>query len=127
MEHSDVALETSSSRRALAILLTILLWLVSIILTIVSIFAAREIILLELAVLIPQEDTLSRLQASNFINLVHQCTLPILGLIGVTVMIISSELMFNRVGEPSALRRLALIIAAESLIVVPVWIFLWRP
>jgi hypothetical protein len=127
MEHSDLALEPSSSKRTLAILLTILLWLVSVILTVICIFAAREIILLELAILIPQEDTLSRLQAANFINLVHQCTLPILGIIGVVVMILSSELMFNQAGTPRTLRRLTLIIAAECLIVVPVWFFLWRP
>src|SRR5690606_17228464 len=126
MEQTNLALE-SQPRRTLAIVLTIVFWLLTIVLTVTAIFAAREIILLELAILIPQEDILSRLQAANFINLVHNCTLPVLGIVGVSVMIFSSELMFNRAGEPRTLRRLAIIIAAECLIVLPVWLFLWRP
>lgn len=127
MDQSNLAQDQSMPKRNLAILLTVVLWLLSIILTIVSIFAIREIVLLELAVLLPNEDTLSRLQASNVINLVHQCTLPILGVIGVVVMVICTEFLFNHAGKPRALRNLARIIAAESVIVLPVWLFLWRP
>ena len=127
MDQSDLAQDQSMLKRNFAILLTIVLWLVSILLTIACIFAAREIVLLELAVLLPQEDTLSRLQSANLINFVHQCTLPILGLIGIVVMVFSTEFLFNHAGKPKALRNLARIIAAEAVIVLPVWFLFWRP
>jgi hypothetical protein len=52
--------------------------------------------------------------------------MPVLGIIGLVVAIFSSEYVFRYAGQPRALRALLIIIAVESVIVLPVWLLLWR-
>ena len=126
MKQDRLILDQFLNRKNVAILLTIVLWLISAVLTLICIFAVREVFLWGLAAILAPSDTASRNQAANIINLAHHCTVIILGLISVVVVVGTSEIAFRNPGQPGTLRTLTLIILAECAIVVPVTLLFWR-
>jgi hypothetical protein len=126
MTQNDLTRNQPMFKISPAVVLSVALWLVAIVLAMLCVFAARELFLWGLGVLIPQPDTRSRLQAANFIDLAHQCFMLILGVADIILLMGISEYFFRHIGQARLLRTLALVIAIESAIVLPVYLFFWR-
>jgi hypothetical protein len=110
----------------LNILISSVLWLVSIALTVMCIFAVRELLLWSVALLLAPPDREAQLRTANMLNLVHQCGMIILGVIDLGFIVGITEYFFRHMREPRALRLLALVVAIECAIVIPVWWLFWR-
>jgi hypothetical protein len=115
-----------SSRNPNAVIASGALWLVSVALGGLAVFALRAILMWALALLIPQPDAGSRLETANAINLFQMCGTIAFGVVFVGVIIYVSERFFRDAGKPRFLRTLATIILIEGAIVLPVWWLLWR-
>lgn len=126
MKLNGLAPERPANRVSVAVLVSGALWLVSVLLTIVSIFAIREIILwgLGVALVDPQAD--HNFQATEVINLVHQCMMMVLGIAALGAVIYLSESFFSHAGQPQLIRRLGRIIAVELGLVLLVALLFWR-
>lgn len=115
-----------SSRKPAAVIVSGALWLASVVLGGLTVFAARVILIWAMALLIPQPTTKARLETTNVINLAQQCGTVVFGLILLGIIVYTSERFFREAGNPRLLRMLARIIAVECLIVLPVWWLVWR-
>lgn len=102
------------------------LWLVSVGLGGLAVFALRAVLIWALALLIPQPDNASRLETANVINFAQMCGSIAFGLAFLAVIIYMSERFFRDAGKPRFTRALVTLIAVECAIVLPVWWLLWR-
>ncbi len=117
---------TEQPRSAVAVTLSIVFWLVSVALAALSPFALRDVLVWAMALVIPQPDQYSRLRTAQSINVASQCGTAIFGVLAVVVMVFCTEAFFHHAGQPRLLRRLAWVIAAECLLIIPVALFFWR-
>jgi hypothetical protein len=115
-----------SSVKSSAILITGALWLVSVALGGLAVFALRAVLMWGMAFLIPQPDTASRLETANVINFVQMCGSVVFGLAFLAVILYISERFFRDAGNPRLTRALVRLIVIEGVIVLPVWLLLWR-
>src|SRR5690348_4475650 len=97
----------------IAVLVSGVLWLVSVLLTIISIFAIREIILWGLAFILIDPHAAHNYKAAGVINLAHQCLMMVLGVAALGLIIYTSEQFFAHAGQPRLMRILGRIIAVE--------------
>jgi hypothetical protein len=104
----------------MAVLVSGALWLVSILLTCMTIFAIREIVVWGFAL------TLTDPKAPAIINVVQQWLMIVLGIVALGVILYTGELFFDHAGQPRLMRTFGRIIVVEFLIVLPVGLLFWR-
>ena len=102
------------------------LWLLSVILILLSILAVREIFLWGVSEILLRNSPAHDYQAAGIIDTLHFCLVTVLGIVGLTVAVISSEFGLRRAGKPGSLRVLLLLIVAECAVVLPVALIFWR-
>ena len=125
MKQMELGQDQFFMKRGVTILVSAVLWVVSVILALLAIFAVREVVIWALATALTGDDQASRLQAAHFVNLGQDCAIVALGLIGLIAIIYSGDYFFHHMGEARLLRRLLVIIAVECVIVVPVALIFW--
>jgi hypothetical protein len=108
------------------LLVSVGLWMFSMFLTVMSVFAFRELFLWGMSILLASPDRATQMRGANLIDLSHQCTMIIVGMAALGVMIGVSEYFFRHLREARTTRILFLITAIEAAIVFPVWLFFWR-
>ncbi len=101
-------------------------WAVSVVLTLASIFALRDVIVWALAILLPNQDMAAQLDSANLINLANQCGVIGLAVIALVVIAYSTEHAFRQSNQARTRRRLIGIIVVECVIVLPVALLLWH-
>ncbi|MBZ0290548.1 MAG: hypothetical protein K8I30_23190 [Anaerolineae bacterium] len=126
MKLNGMAPERPAPNASLAVLVSGALWLVAVLLTIISIFAIREIILWGLGFLLIDPQAAHNYQAVEVINLAHQCLMMVLGIAALGLVIYVSESFFAHAGQPRLLRTLGRIVAVEFGIVLLVALLFWR-
>jgi hypothetical protein len=102
------------------------LWMFSMFLTVMSVFAFRELFLWGMSVILASPDRATQLRTANLIDFSHQCTMLIVGMAALAVMIGVSEYFFRHLREARTVRILFLIAAIEAAIVLPTWFLFWR-
>ncbi len=122
----DNRLPSAALKKTLLSLLSGLLWLVSAILALVSIFAARDLLMWVLTLLLLQS-SVGSYDGANALSVANDCGSLLLGIASITAIIISSEYFFKHSGQPRVFRLLFMIIAAECALIIPAAIFFWRP
>ncbi len=111
----------------LNVLISGVLWLISIALTVMCIFAMRELLIWGVGVLLASPDRGDQLRAANALDLANQCGMIGFGVIDLAVIIGISGYFFGHMRQARTLRILALVVAIECAIVIPVWWLFWRP
>jgi hypothetical protein len=109
-----------------ALILSVVLWLVSVVLAMLCLFAARELLILGLGLLFTGADRLTQMRGANLLNTSHHCLIMILAVVDVTVLMAITEYFFRYMGQPRLLRAQLVIIALECAMVVPAWWMFWR-
>lgn len=115
-----------SPRIAVTHILSIALWVASIILVVLGIFALREVLIWGVALVLSAPDRLSQLRAENMVTLSQQCGVVVFGVVALGAIIAISEYFFRNFGKPRLLRTLLIILAFEAALVLPVWALFWR-
>ncbi|MCC6804402.1 MAG: hypothetical protein IT319_16080 [Anaerolineae bacterium] len=113
-------------RRPTALALSGVLWLATVVLSVLLIFALRDMLIWGLGLVIPQPTTKARLETANVISLAQQCGVIVFGLVGLILLIYCTDRLIREAGQPKLLRTLARIIAVEFVLVLPAWWILWR-
>jgi hypothetical protein len=126
MKLNGVAPERPAPNASIAVLVSGALWLVSVLLTIISIFAIRELILWGLGFLLIDPQAAHNYQATEVINLAHQCLMMVLGIGALGLVIYISESFFAQAGQPRLIRTLSRVIAVEFGLVLLVALLFWR-
>lgn len=115
-----------TKQRPTALAASGVLWLASVVLGLLGIFALRDLLVWGLALIIPQPTTKVRLETANLISLAQQCGVVVFGVIGLVLLVYCTERLIRDAGKPNLLRLLARIVAVEFVIVLPAWWILWR-
>ncbi len=115
----------SPAQRVGARMLTIGLWLLTLVLGLLTIFALRELVIWGAAILFSGVDSLSKSQAAGLINIANYCSVAILGIMVLGAVIVSGEYVGKHIGERRLLRLLTIMIAVECAIILPVGFFFW--
>lgn len=123
----DVLDGTQAPRPYGRIALTLALWLVSVVLTFFVVFAARDILVWVMAMLLVRPETTpgQRIDAAQIINLASMCLIIVLGLLGIGVLVVSGDSTFKHLGQPRQIRRLLVLVVVEAAIVLPSAWFFW--
>lgn len=125
MEEMQPSSTWDTLKHAANVLLFGALWLLSVFLMFLTIFALREAFLWGLAEILVWRRPDHPHQSAAIINAAHHCFVILLGLVSIVVVIGGSEFAFRRAGKPGSLRVLLLIIAVECAIVLPVALAFW--
>jgi hypothetical protein len=115
-----------SNRPSSTVLVSAALWLVSIVLGGLAVFALRAVLLWGMALVIPVTDVASQLEATKVINLSGMCGSVVFGLVFLGIIIYISERFFRDAGKPGFMRTLITLLIVECAIVLPVWWLFWR-
>ena len=123
---NQTELSRITSKRGFAVALSVVLWLASAFLALASIFALRDILVWLLTNLLIKPNANSNYDAIRSIDVANDCGAIIFGILGLGVIIVSSEYFFRHAGQPRLIRILAGLIALECGIVLPVALLYWR-
>lgn len=126
MKENTLTNPQTTTSRVLAVVLTALLWLGSAVMTIMTVFALRELFLWGLTLLFVQSNPQYSVQATSALTLAHHCLIIILGIVELSSILISGDYVFNHAGERRLNRRLLTLVVVEALIVAPTWWIFWR-
>jgi hypothetical protein len=125
LTHNQPGLKISLPIVAIAV--SVILWVTAILLTAICLFAVREYLLWALATaLADPSDPRRRFQAANVINLVHQCSMMVFGVVGLGTMLVISEYFFKHFGQTRLIRTLVKVILIEAAIILPAALLFWR-
>ncbi|MEO8395036.1 MAG: hypothetical protein ABI700_18715 [Chloroflexota bacterium] len=119
-------LKLTTSRKLISTVTTLVLWLISAVLALVSIFALRELLFLILTKLLINPDAISNADAEHTIFAANDCSAFIFGIFCLGVIVVTSDYVFKRVGQPRTFRLLIGLIVVECIIVLPVALIFWR-
>lgn len=125
MSQNELIHEPIWVKKTIISLVSAVLWLVSAILALLSIFALREVVIWVVTSLAVDPDQGYSYRADGIIRLSSQCSAVLLGMLSIGVIILSSEYLFRRASEPRTVRILTWLVAAECAIVVPVGLLFW--
>jgi hypothetical protein len=110
------------------IALSIVLWVVMAVMAMFAIFALRELFIWAVAAVLSEPGNVERRnQVANIVNFTQQCFVIFAAVLGLGVVMSTTEYLFKHVGQPSLIRRLLIIIAAEAALVLPVAYLFWIP
>ncbi len=124
MRHDELTL--NPNRKIISTVTTVVLWLISALLALVSIFALRELLLLLLTKLLINPEAISNADAEHTIFAANDCSAFIFGIFCLGVIVVTSDYVFKRVGQPRTIRILIGLIVVECIIVLPVALIFWR-
>lgn len=113
------------SLRAATMLASGVLWLTSAFLTVSCVFALREIVIWTFGFLLTDPRSFHNYQAVNAINLASMCSFYFFGIVALAVMLAVVDEVFKHADEPRLVRRLMMLVTAESALVVPVAVIFW--
>lgn len=106
--------------------LTVVLWLIVAVLTMFVIFALRELFIWSVATVLSEPgDAERRLQVTKIINLTQQCFVIFTAVLGLGLVMSTTDYLFKHAGQPRFIRRLLIIIALEAALVLPVAYIFW--
>lgn len=106
--------------------LTITLWLIMAVLAMFSIFALRELFIWGVAAVLSEPGNVERRnQVANVINFTQQCFVIFAAVLGLGLVMSTTEYLFKHSGQPRLIRRLLIIIALEAALVLPVAYIFW--
>lgn len=127
MNQHQLARSAQGTRRIGTAAASYALWLISVVMAVMCIFALREVIIWGLATALTRPDMIlaDRMQAANMVNLASQCGIIILGIVALGVILYTSEKVFRGAGQTQLMNRLVLLIVVESIIVLPVALIFW--
>lgn len=108
------------------IALTIVLWLIVAVLAMFSIFALRELFIWAVATVLSEPGNVERRnQVAKIINLTQQCFIIFTAVLGLGLMMSTTDYLFKHAGQPRLIRRLLIIIAVEAALVLPAAYIFW--
>lgn len=101
------------------------LWLVSVFLAVMTIFAMREFLSWGMGMTLSEADYTRNYATNDLINMVTQCGTVILGMLALSVIIYTGDAVFRSAKHPRTVRTLFLVLGVELSIVVPAAIIFW--
>ena|SRR5215211_153043 len=108
------------------IVLSAVLWVIVAVLALFCIFALRELFIWLVAALFSEPGNQARrAQVANTINFTQQCVVIILAVLGLGVVMSTVEYLFRHAGEARLNLTLLIVIALESVLVLPVALIFW--
>ncbi|MFN8374504.1 MAG: hypothetical protein U0694_16705 [Anaerolineae bacterium] len=126
MKQNDIVQPSAFGRLNFTLLTSGALWVVSVFLAGMAVFALREVLIWGVALVLAGPDRLSQLRAENMVTLANNCGVAIFGVLALAAIISISEYFFHHADKPRTLRMLLYLVAVECAIVLPVWAIFWR-
>ena len=122
----QVHLTQPDAKKYAMIALTVVLWLAMAVLAMFAIFALRELFIWAVAAVLSEPGNVERRnQVANVINFTQQCFVIFAAVLGLGLVMSTTDYLFKHVGQPRLIRRLLIIIALEAALVLPVAYIFW--
>ena len=114
MNQERFASRPALAQRALALLVSSILWVLLTVLAFACVFALRELLMRGLGDLLVPPGASMR-QAAALLNMAQYCLVMLLGMVALIVTLVGAEFAFRR---PGSLRSLLITLAVEGTIVI---------
>lgn len=101
------------------------LWLLSVFLAVMTIFAMREFLVWGMGLTMTEADYTRNYATVDLINMVTQCGTIIMGMLAMAVIIFTGDSVFRDARHPRTVRNLFLVLGAELSIVIPAAVIFW--